>query len=107
MQLVFKNDVKTPLLQHNETGEKDFKLKSADAKNSNSIRQISVKSHGPNIDGLRLIDSNGDYIVDIEWYERKTVGEWITQTLEEDEALIGFKCDKRMIGLSFILYKPS
>ena len=70
------------------------------------IREIAVNVHTKALYGLRLIDSDGEIIIETKW-ETFQDGKWKTKAIPEGEEIIGLKCDKYMNSLSFIFYRPS
>ena len=68
-------------------------LKTAKIDTSKTIRQISMKSwNGFAIVGIRLIDSDGNFLVDLDW---SGVGNWLTHDIPDGQEIIGFECNTK------------
>ena len=71
LQLLFTNRTtsnQTPLFEDPNTKDEGFELQTIEIDQTRQIRQISLKvSNNCCLNGLRLIDEMGDYIVDVTW----------------------------------------
>ena len=69
-----------------------IELKTIDIDTSKTIARICMKvSDGSYINGLRLVDDNGNYIVDVNWDEITNEGEWIEHVVPEGHEIIGIQ----------------
>ena len=60
---------------------------------------------------LRLIDEEGQYIVNLKWWTRKRKGEWVFQDIPEGKEIIGLQCNTRDAGchlrrVGWVLWTP-
>ena len=63
---------------------------------SKTIAAISMKvAEGNYLNGLRLIDTNGDFVVDVTWdgaeEDDEDAGEWITSEVPIGQEIIGIQ----------------
>ena len=67
-----------------------IELKTINIDTSKVIAKICMKvSEGSYINGLRLVDTKGVYVVDVTWDEITNEGEWIEHEIPEDQEIIG------------------
>lgn len=78
IQLEFTNGMSTPLFQSGIEEELGRQPKSLNIDPTRRIAQVSMNVHVSSIHGLRLLDDNGDYIIDIVWHCKGALGEWVT-----------------------------
>lgn len=79
-----------------------------------TIKAVSIRADGPWTKGLRLIDSDGNYILDRTWYignsENQNFGEWTEpQKIPKDMEIIGLQTadlNQHGIAFSFALWYP-
>ena len=82
-------------------------MRTIEVDENRQIRQISLKTNKyAGFYGLRLIDAQGNYIVDTTW-SNFAEAYWVTKDIPEGEEIIGVKINKNLTRLGFILYKPS
>ena len=92
IQFEFTNGIKTPMFETERAKRKDplIELKTIEIDTSKTIGRICMKvSDGSYINGLRLVDNNGNYIVDVNWDEITNEGEWIEHEIPEGHEIIG------------------
>ena len=107
IELLFSNEVETPLYEDEGYRQEDFMWKFIDVDPNRQIRSISVRSDVAGwIFGLRLMDENGVNIVDENWNKVED-GEWVTKDIPAGEEIIGIKCDDQIKRIGFVCYRPS
>ena len=103
---MFSNEVETPLYEDEGYKQDDFMWKFIDIDPSRQIRSISVRSDVAGwIFGLRLMDENGENIVDANWNKVED-GDWVTKDIPAGEEIIGIKCDDQIKRIGFMCYRP-
>ena len=106
LELLFSNEVETPLYEDEGYKQDDFMWKFIDIDPSRQIRSISVRSDVAGwIFGLRLMDENGENIVDANWNKVED-GDWVTKDIPAGEEIIGIKCDDQIKRIGFMCYRP-
>ena len=68
MQLEFSNGIKTPMFQAGMEAEMGWDPKTIKIDTTRKIAQISMNVHVGAIHGMRLIDDNGEYIMNVTWH---------------------------------------
>ena len=107
IELLFSNEVETPLYEDEGYRQEDFMWKFIDVDPNRQIRSISVRSDVAGwIFGLRLMDEDGVNIVDENWNKVED-GEWVTKDIPAGEEIIGIKCDDQIKRIGFVCYRPS
>ena len=92
LQLIFTNDIKTPLFEGNKA--KGEYLEPIPVDNKKAIRSISMKIvDGYRLQGLRFGHGENDY-TEIQWDKREG-GEWETREIPKGHRIIGLKCSAK------------
>ena len=65
--MVFSNGYETPLFGTSRHGDPGIVMKSVDIDLTKKIKEIAVNVDKKALYGLRLIDSNGDIIIETTW----------------------------------------
>ena len=70
--------------------QEGFEIKTIPIDTLRTIRSISLKMHEKKlINGIRLIDEEGNNIVDETWETRFNSGTWVSKQIPEGEEIIG------------------
>lgn len=75
IQLGFANGTETPFFTGMDTGEEETVI-TLDVDPAREISGISMKRWRDTLSGLRLLDEDGDYIVDYTWQPTEESGAW-------------------------------
>ena len=91
-----------------ESAEHDD-IKSIRIKGRRTISQISIFWHHNHINGIRLKDDKGNYIVNECWYP--STGHWETKDVPPGSEIIGIACNTKSLSfsiphLAFLLWMP-
>ena len=89
IEMLFSNEIETPLYEDDGYKQDDFMWKFIDIDPNRQIRSISVRSDPCGwIFGLRLMDEDGVNIVDENWNKVED-GDWVTKDITKGEEIIG------------------
>ena len=104
IQLAFSTGVATPLFKGADTGqEENFVLIDVDP--SKVISGISMKSWEDDLTGLRMIDEEGNYIVDYTWQPHEETGSWSeTKHILAGQSIIGLVVNKSQATISRLVF---
>ena len=116
LQLSFTSDIKTPFFEKPQVAEKDpsgiYAIKRATVDPDKRISQICIKLKRPDniLCGMRLMDDNGDSLLELEWQKRDD-SEWDTRDVPAGKEIIGMYMSKSgdpewIQSLGFILWTP-
>ena len=95
IQLEFTNGHTTPMFQTEKAKRKDplIQLKTVNVDTSKTIAAIAMKvAEGNYLNGLQLIDTEGEFVVDVTWdgaEEDEDAGEWIRNEVPIGQEIIG------------------
>jgi len=97
IQLEFTNGKQTPMFQTEKAKRKDplIQLKKVNVDTSKTIAAIAMKvADGNYLNALRLIDTDGEFVVDVSWdgaEEDEDAGEWIRNEVPIGQEIIGIQ----------------
>ena len=107
IQLAFSNGVETPFYKGFNTGQEEHVV-TIDVDPTRVISGISMKTWNDNLTGLRLVDEEGDYIVDYTWQPREETGTWQeTQWIPQGQTIVGLTVNQPQTDiyrLAFLLW---
>ena len=77
MQLIFTNNIKSPLFQDPDYKDRNYDLTSVDVDTTKKICKVGIKKNQylDLLFGLRLLDDKNEYIVNVTWNYVNS-GEW-------------------------------
>ena len=69
-----------------------IELKTVHLNTSKTIAKICMKvSDGSYINGLRLIDTKGNFVVNVSWDEITNEGDWVEHEVPDGQEIIGIQ----------------
>ena len=109
IQLVFTNGIWSPMFGTKEVFNKQHKSVKIDI--SRRVEQVcAFVGHGGQIHRFRLMDDQGEDVVDLVFSEQET-GEWMIRDVPEGKEIIGLYCNtqshrRHIECIGLILWKP-
>ena len=94
IQFEFTNGIKTPMFETERAKRKDplIELKTLNIDTTKTIAKICMKvSDGSYINGLRLIDNKGSYVVDVSWDDITNEGDWVEKEIPKGQEIVGIQ----------------